>query len=122
MFGLSPFFAFSDIDIDLPSSDALWNANSAAEWLIISTSPTEPAPVNFVAATQALMLPYEPQPYDRNGMILSELTRLDQFPLIILSRCLSFLQLKTEEALAEIDPFQLLCEWRLECLTSRPRS
>lgn len=111
MFGLPPFFAFSDIDIDLPMSEALWNANSASEWLLLITSPTESAPVNFVAATQALMLTYEPQPHDKHGTVLSELARLDQFPLVILSRCLSFLQQKTEEALARFDPFQLLCEY-----------
>lgn len=41
-------------------------------------------------------------------MILETLSRLSSFPLVILSRTLSFLQMKTEEAITQVDPFRTL--------------
>lgn len=110
MFGMEPLLSFHDMNIDLPSPDVLWNANSATEWYTHMTSPANITPVGFLPAIQALMLLQEPQPYDGHGIVLSELARHDKFPLLILARSLSFLQGKTEEALAQVDPFKQLCE------------
>ena len=59
-------------------------------------------------AIRALLSPNEPFPFSGDGILLDNLSRLSSFPLVILLRTLSFLQLKTEEAIAQIDPFRSL--------------
>lgn len=49
-----------------------------------------------------------PEPLSEQAALLHDLGRLSPFPLLILSRTLSFLEKKTEEALAQIDPFKNL--------------
>ncbi|GAA6034728.1 hypothetical protein JCM8097_001141 [Rhodosporidiobolus ruineniae] len=104
----SQHLALSDMDLDLPASDRLWNAKTAAEWQERSISTLAPAPMSFLAAVRALMAPGAtgPDPFSEQGILLAELGRLSSFPLLILSRTLSFLEKKTEEALAERDPFK----------------
>ncbi|ORY79776.1 hypothetical protein BCR35DRAFT_304607 [Leucosporidium creatinivorum] len=107
-FETSPFLPFSELALDLPSSDALWNAGSAQEWLNLMVSPLNPTPVSFLEAVRVLLSPTEPMPFESGGILLAELGRLSSFPLLILSRTLSFLQAKTEEAIKQADPFRTL--------------
>ncbi|BGP20208.1 hypothetical protein JCM10213_005937 [Rhodosporidiobolus nylandii] len=100
--------SLSDMDLDLPSSDRLWGAKSAAEWYAQAKSCLVHTPISFLAAIRALMARATPDPFSAQGVLLVELGRLSSFPLLILSRTLSFLERKTEEALAQIDPFKNL--------------
>lgn len=109
-FEISPFLLFSELDVELPSSDTLWNARSAHEWLALIVAPIHPAPISFLEAVQVLLSPSPPAPYDRGFLLLSELSKLSSFPLLILSRSLSFLQAKTEESIRQEDPFKSLRE------------
>ncbi|ORY79777.1 hypothetical protein BCR35DRAFT_352677 [Leucosporidium creatinivorum] len=107
-FETPPFLSFSELTIDLPSSDTLWNARSGHEWLALIVAPIHPAPISFLEAVQVLLSPTDPAPHDRAALLLSELRKLSSFPLLILSRSLSFLQAKTEEAIRQEDPFKTL--------------
>lgn len=73
-------------------------------------SPLNPTPVSFLEAVRVLLSPTEPAPFDSGGILLAELGRLSSFPLLILSRTLSFLQAKTEEAIKQADPFRSMRE------------
>ncbi|KAM0792594.1 hypothetical protein ACM66B_005255 [Microbotryomycetes sp. NB124-2] len=107
-FGTQPYLSFTDVAADLPSSESLWNAQSADEWLPRICSPLNPTSVSFLEAISTLLDPVDPTPFEAKGILLAELSRLDQFPLLILTRALSFLQTKTEQALAQIDPVRML--------------
>ncbi|GJN94380.1 hypothetical protein Rhopal_007460-T1 [Rhodotorula paludigena] len=100
--------ALSDLDLDLPASDRAWNAKSAIEWSEISTNTLTPPAVSFLAAIRALLAPKTPEPFSTEGVLLNELGRLSSFPLLVLSRTLSYLERKTQEALSQIDPFKSL--------------
>ncbi|BGP51752.1 hypothetical protein JCM10450v2_007702 [Rhodotorula kratochvilovae] len=100
--------ALSDLDLDLPASERAWKAENAAEWLDRSTSPLYPETISFLAAIRALLSTTPPEPFSAAGVLLAELGRLSSFPLLILSRTLSYLERKTQEALAQIDPFKSL--------------
>ncbi|GAA6020590.1 hypothetical protein JCM10207_008678 [Rhodosporidiobolus poonsookiae] len=104
----SQHLALSDMDLDLPASDRMWNAESALEWHKAGLSDFVPPPISFLAAIRALMAKQEPEPFSPQGLLLAELGSLSSFPLLILSRTLSFLEKKTEEALAQVDPFKNL--------------
>jgi hypothetical protein len=47
---------------------------------------------------------------------LAELSRLSSFPLLILSRMLSYMEKKCEEALQQVDPFKPLRKSRFSPL------
>ncbi|GAA5830003.1 hypothetical protein JCM11251_006841 [Rhodosporidiobolus azoricus] len=98
----------SDMDLSLPSSDRLWTASSPTEFQARALSALVPPPISFLSAIRALMARQSPEPFSEQGVLLAELGRLSSFPLLILSRTLSFLERKTEEALAQIDPFKNL--------------
>ncbi|GAA5863556.1 hypothetical protein JCM8547_007284 [Rhodosporidiobolus lusitaniae] len=100
--------SLSDMDLDLPSSDRLWESSDAITWQARATSGLNPPRVAFLTAIRALMAREVPSPFSEEGVLLAELGRLSSFPLLILSRTLSFLERKTEEALAQIDPFRNL--------------
>ncbi|SCV69566.1 BQ2448_2586 [Microbotryum intermedium] len=105
-FSCAPLLPFSELDIDLPSRDQLWNAKDAIVW---RDAQQLPAPrVNFLQAIRALIAPTEPSPSSRDGHLLADLRHLSSFPLLVLSRTLSFLQHKTEEAMKQVDPFRSL--------------
>lgn len=103
--------SLSDMDLDLPSIDRAWNSQSAEEWLEHLLSPFAPPPVSFLAALRALMDRLEParDPFSDQAVLLAELSRISSFPLLILSRTLSFLEKKTEEAIEQMDPFKNFC-------------
>lgn len=105
-FDTSPLLPFSELVIDLPSSDSLWQAKTASAWLALRLAPSTPQSIPFLDAIRALLSPTKPEPYTTDGILLAELPRLPPFPLLILSRTLSFLQKKTEEAIAQVDPFR----------------
>ncbi|KWU45571.1 hypothetical protein RHOSPDRAFT_32876 [Rhodotorula sp. JG-1b] len=100
--------SLSDMDLDLPSVDRAWNSQSAEEWLEHLLSPFAPPPLPFLAALRALMSRTEParDPFSDQAVLLAELSRISSFPLLILSRTLSFLEQKTEEAIDQMDPFK----------------
>jgi len=105
-FKVEPQLAFSELDIELPSAEVLWKAHNAAEWQNIRASPIIPPTISFLAAVRAL-LGHDPlNPFSDDNMLLNELGRLDSFPLLILTRTLTFLQAKAEDALAKADPFR----------------
>ncbi|KAK4058625.1 hypothetical protein OIO90_000069 [Microbotryomycetes sp. JL221] len=107
-FSTSPYLAFTDIATDLPSCETLWSANTAAEWLPRICSPLNPTRVSFLEALQALLDPKDPSPFDSRGILLAEIARLDTFPVCTLERSLSFLQMKTEQTLAQEDPVRTM--------------
>ncbi|KAM0748180.1 hypothetical protein T439DRAFT_328165 [Meredithblackwellia eburnea MCA 4105] len=107
-FETAPLLPFAELGIDLPASDTLWNASSAQDWLNKYLSPSATPPVAFLDAIRALLSPNAPAPFSTDGIILSKLALLSSFPLVILSRTLSFLQMKTEETIKQIDPFRSL--------------
>jgi hypothetical protein len=100
--------SLSDMDLDLPSVDRAWNSQSAEEWLEHLLSPFAPPPLPFLATLRALMSRTEParDPFSDQAVLLAELSRISSFPLLILSRTLSFLEQKTEEAIDQMDPFK----------------
>ncbi|GAA5982870.1 hypothetical protein JCM11641_002611 [Rhodosporidiobolus odoratus] len=100
--------SLSDMNLDLPASESLWSSSTSAEWQerAISASALAPTPISFLTAIRALMAREAPDPFSAQGLLLTELGRLSSFPLLILSRTLSFLERKTEEALAQIDPLK----------------
>ncbi|GAA6048694.1 hypothetical protein JCM3770_002025 [Rhodotorula araucariae] len=100
--------ALSDLDLDLPACERAWKAENAGDWLESSTSPLYPVPISFLAAIRALLSTSPPEPFSAAGVLLTELGRLSSFPLLILSRTLSYLEKKTKDALAQIDPFKNL--------------
>ncbi|GAA5965937.1 hypothetical protein JCM21900_005703 [Sporobolomyces salmonicolor] len=104
----SQLLLLSDMQLDLPSSDAVWSASTSPEWAHQMRSPREPPPIPFLTAIRALLAPRPPDPFSQQGIVLAELSRLSSFPLLILSRTLSFLERKTEEALQQVDPFHPL--------------
>jgi Fungal specific transcription factor domain len=100
-----PLLTFAEFNVELPASDALWNADSAATWLrLMISSPQQP--LSFFAAVQALLAPY-PAPSSQISKILAQIQQLSSFPSVILSRTLSFQQAKVESAMRQYDPFQL---------------
>ncbi|SGY77308.1 BQ5605_C005g03600 [Microbotryum silenes-dioicae] len=105
-FSCAPLLPFSELDSNLPSRDKIWNAQNAIAW---RDAQQEPAPtINFLQAIRALIAPSEPSPCSPEGRLLADLKHLSSFPLLILSRTLSFLQHKTEEAMKQVDPFRSL--------------
>ncbi|GAA5985699.1 hypothetical protein JCM10908_007078 [Rhodotorula pacifica] len=100
--------SLSDMDLDLPAVDRAWNSQTAGEWLEHMLSPFAPPPMSFLAALRALMSRTEPprDPFSDQAVLLAELSRISSFPLLILSRTLSFLEKKTEEAIEQMDPFK----------------
>ncbi|GAA5896275.1 hypothetical protein JCM5296_002933 [Sporobolomyces johnsonii] len=104
----SQLLLLSDMQLDLPSSDAVWSATTSPEWAFQMRSPMQPPPIPFLTAIRALLAPRPPDPFSQQGIVLAELSRLSSFPLLILSRTLSFLERKTEEALQQVDPFHPL--------------
>lgn len=104
--------SLSDMDLDLPSGDRAWNAKSASEWLEHMLSPFAPPAHSYLATLRALMSRSEParDPFSEQAVLLAELSRISSFPLLILSRTLSFLEKKTEEAIDQMDPFRKYCE------------
>lgn len=103
-FQATPLFPFSTLSIDLPASDLLWNAESASAWLTLFLSSSTSRPLPFLDALRVLVLPTPPHPYSNDGIVLSEIERLSTFPLLVLSRTLSYLEKKTEEDGKERDP------------------
>lgn len=97
--------SLGDMDLDLPAIDRAWNAQSAPEWLEHMLSPFNPPAHSFHAALRALMSRSEParDPFSDQAVLLAELSRISSFPLLILSRTLSFLEKKTEEAIERSD-------------------
>lgn len=96
------------MDLTLPASDRLWNATTSSEWHERASSALVPPQVSFLEAIKALMARTPPEPFSEQQALLHDLGRLSPFPLLVLSRTLSFLEKKTEEALAQIDPFKNL--------------
>lgn len=100
--------SLSDLNIDLPASERAWKAENAVEWLDRSSSALYPRAIPFLAAVRALLSPTPPDPFSAAGVLIAELGRLSSFPLLVLSRTLSYLERKTQEALALVDPFKNL--------------
>ncbi|GAA5908520.1 hypothetical protein JCM8208_002653 [Rhodotorula glutinis] len=100
--------SLSDLNIDLPASERAWKAENAVEWLDRSSSALYPRAIPFLAAVRALLSPTPPDPFSAAGVLIAELGRLSSFPLLVLSRTLSYLERKTQEALEQIDPFKNL--------------
>lgn len=105
-FKVEPKLAFSELDIGLPSAEVLWKANTPAEWQHVQASPIIPPNIHFLTAVRALLAIDHSNPFSADNLLLSELGRLDAFPLLILTRTLTFLQAKAEDALAKADPFR----------------
>lgn len=101
-----PVLSFSELDIDLPSAECLWKARDAQEFQRIKSSPVLRPPTHFLSAIRALMASATCSPFSEDGTILNELPALDPLSLLILSRTLSFLQVKAEETIAQSDPFR----------------
>lgn len=100
--------SLSDLNIDLPASEVAWKADNATEWRDRTTSALYPAPISFLGAVRALLSPTPPEPFSAAGVLVAELGRLSSFPLLVLSRTLSYLERKTNDALAQVDPFKSL--------------
>lgn len=107
-FSTAPLLPFSDLDIDLPSNDQVWNATDALSWSHAMNSSRNPTSISYLSSIRALLSRTTPELFSPDGLILAELTRLSSFPLLILSRTLSFLQMKTEESIVQMDPFREL--------------
>lgn len=90
-----------ELAIDLPSSDLIWNAPNAVAWLEAYTTEFSP-PLPFLVTLRHLLKP------DPAYSLNYALTTLSNFPLLILTRCLSSLKAQTEEALKAQDPFKSL--------------
>ncbi|GAA6010603.1 hypothetical protein JCM11491_002991 [Sporobolomyces phaffii] len=105
--GAPQFVQLSDMDLDLPASEFAWSAENATEWHIRSPSCRSHPPVSFLAAVRAL-LAQNVEPFSEHSIVLAELSRLSSFPLLILSRMLSYMDKKCEEALRQVDPFKPL--------------
>jgi Fungal specific transcription factor domain len=97
-----PLLTFAEFNVELPASDALWNADSTAMWLRLMTSS-----LSFFAAVSALLAPPYPAPSSQISKTLAQIQQLSSFPSVILSRTLSFQQAKVESAMRQYDPFQL---------------
>lgn len=93
------------MDLDLPASEFAWSAETAYDWHSRHLSCTVHPPKSFLVAVRALMAP-DPAPFSQHALVLADLSRLSSFPLLILSRMMSYLEKKAEEALQQIDPFQ----------------
>lgn len=107
-FKTSPLLSFTELDIDLPASEALWKAKDAPTWAALQRSTT-PAPspnVHFLSAVRALLAAETLSPFSPDGLVLTSLAQLEALPLMVLSRSLTFLHDKSEEALAKADPFR----------------
>ncbi|KIM83662.1 hypothetical protein PILCRDRAFT_819307 [Piloderma croceum F 1598] len=104
-FHAPPLLTFAEFNVDLPASDALWNADSAATWLRLMTSSPQQS-LSFFAAVQALLAPSYPAPSSQVSKTLAQVQQLSSFPSVILSRTLSFQQAKVESAMRQYDPFQ----------------
>jgi len=113
--GSAQFVMLSDMDLDLPASEFVWSAENAFEWHTRSLSCSNHPPLSFLAAVRALMAP-QPEPFSEHALILAELSLLSSFPLLILSRMLSYTEKKCEEALQQTDPFRHLREFPLVTL------
>lgn len=107
-FSAAPLLPFAELAIDLPASDKLWNATSASDWLQKSLRSPPASGVPFLDAVRALIAPSTPGAFSPDGVVLAKIGTLSAFPLLILSRTLSFLQMKTEEAIRQVDPFRAL--------------
>ncbi|GAA5958331.1 hypothetical protein JCM3765_004795 [Sporobolomyces pararoseus] len=105
--GAPQFVQLSDMDLDLPSSETAWAAGSAAEWHAHSAASNLHPSMSFLSAVRAL-LAQNPEPFSEHSIVLAELSRLSSFPLLILSRMLSYMEKKCEEALQQVDPFKPL--------------
>ncbi|KAL8293014.1 hypothetical protein RQP46_000708 [Phenoliferia psychrophenolica] len=103
-----PLLPFAELALELPASDNLWNATSSLDWLHKSLSAPASSGVKFLDAIRALIAPTPPSPFSADGILLTKLSSLSTFPLLVLSRTLSFLQMKTEEAIRQVDPFRAL--------------
>ncbi|KAI5476303.1 zinc finger, C2H2-type transcription factor [Pseudohyphozyma bogoriensis] len=102
-----PLTLFSDIAMDLPVRDCLWNAPTAQDWLTTYLSPFTPKPVKFLDAIHALLLPSPPPPYSSAGLLLGDLGNLSTLSHLILSRALVYLEGKARRRKAEEDPFKV---------------
>ncbi|GAA5981325.1 hypothetical protein JCM5350_004365 [Sporobolomyces pararoseus] len=105
--GAPQFVQLSDMDLDLPSSETAWAAGSAADWHARSAVYNLHPSMSFLSAVRAL-LAQNPAPFSEHSIVLAELSRLSSFPLLILSRMLSYMEKKCEEALQQVDPFKPL--------------
>lgn len=105
-FKTPPLLAFTELDITLPSAEAMWKAKDAHAWQEARRSPNLAPTVDFLPAVRALLAHETCSPFSPEGLLLADLGRLDGFPLLILTRGLSFLHMKTEEACAAADPFR----------------
>lgn len=97
--------SLSDLDIDLPAAERAWSAKTADEWrrhVLFALSPTAP----FLSVIRALLNNKNDDPFSESALLIADLGRLSSFPLLILSRTLSYLEKKTEEALEQVDPFK----------------
>jgi hypothetical protein len=95
------------MDLDLPSAEFVWSAENAGDWHARALSCAHHPPMSFLAAVRAL-LAQNPEPFSEHSIVLAELSRLSSFPLLILSRMLSYMEKKCEEALQQVDPFKPL--------------
>ncbi|GEM11000.1 zinc finger, C2H2-type transcription factor [Rhodotorula toruloides] len=98
--------SLSDLDIDLPAAERAWSAKTAEEWrrhhIMFALAPTEP----FISVIRALLNHKNDDPFSESALLIADLGRLSSFPFLILSRTLSYLEKKTEEALEQVDPFK----------------
>ncbi|BGP03475.1 zinc finger, C2H2-type transcription factor [Rhodotorula toruloides] len=97
--------SLSDLAIDLPAAERAWSAKTADEWrrhALFALAPTAP----FLSVIRALLNNKDDDPFSESALLIADLGRLSSFPLLILSRTLSYLEKKTEEALEQVDPFK----------------
>jgi hypothetical protein len=104
---VSPLLESSSMTFDLPSPDHLWSAPSSTAWLKLMTTSRPKPPIPFLSAVHAL-ISSTCEPFSQGATMLTDIAGLTSFPLLILTRTLSFLQVKTEEVLASMDPFKNL--------------
>ncbi|GAA6060700.1 hypothetical protein JCM10212_005082 [Sporobolomyces blumeae] len=97
--------SLNDMDLDLPASEFAWSADSATEWHNRHFTCRMQPPISFLAAIRALMAADAPA-FSPESMLIADLSSLSSFPLLILSRMMSYLERKAEEALQQVDPFQ----------------
>ena len=97
---------FTELSLNLPSSDAAWEAKTAREWLAVVNSPMSPPSISFLEAMRVLLLQTDPAPFSNDGILLSQLQNLATFPRLVVTRTLAILREKTEEAIRQADPFR----------------
>ncbi|KAM0752218.1 hypothetical protein T439DRAFT_347140 [Meredithblackwellia eburnea MCA 4105] len=108
-FHTTAHIALAELDLDLPASDALWASSSAADWHInYLSSPIKSHSMPFLQTIRILLSP--PDGTSDDSEQRAQISKLSQFPLLVLSRTLSYFNTQTEEAIRQADPFRSLAE------------